>query len=379
MKIKRKILCFFLVLFVFCFVAKGTVTFSFAESVPYCSGRSMIVIETKNNKILYSKNHTEKLPMASTTKIVTAITVIDNCSNLDEVVKIKKEATLVEGSSIYLKEGEELTVRELLYGLMLQSGNDSAVALATHISGNIDDFALLMCETAKKAGALDSNFKNPHGLDNKDHYTTAYDLAKITSYALKNDDFRDIVSCKKYTTKENVNTTKRTLINKNKLLSSLDGCIGVKTGYTTKAGRCLVSACLRDNLETVCVVLNCRPMFEESAALLNLAHKEYENYTVLPDYNYISNIAVENGVLNEVKVYSKKGFSIVLNKDEIQDIRVEYDYPNIISAPVVKDQIVGVVRVFHKNNLVFEENLFTIESVDSIILNSKLKDILDKW
>ena len=379
MKIKKVLIFAILFLFVsLCFVSEIRFV-SFAESNPYTSAKSMVVIETKNNKILYSKNENAKLPMASTTKIATAITVIDNCKNLDEIVKVPKQATLMEGSSIYLKEGEELTVRELLYGLMLQSGNDSAVALALHVSGSIDDFCDLMNNTAKKCGANDTNFKNPHGLDNPEHYTTAYDLAKITSFALKNDDFRDIVSCKKYLTKERENTTKRVLINKNKLLNSLEGCIGVKTGYTSKAGRCLVSACLRDNLETVCVVLNCGPMFEESAALLNLANNEYEYRDVLCDYNYVASVPVENGVLNEAKIYSKNSFSIVVKKDKANSIRVEYDYPNILKAPIVKEQVVGTVRVFYENNLVFEENLFTIEPVDSIIINSKLKDILERW
>lgn len=379
MKIKKVLIFAILFLFVsLCFVSEIRFV-SFAESNPYTSAKSMVVIETKNNKILYSKNENAKLPMASTTKIATAITVIDNCKNLDEIVKVPKQATLMEGSSIYLKEGEELTVRELLYGLMLQSGNDSAVALALHVSGSIDDFCDLMNNTAQKCGANDTNFKNPHGLDNPEHYTTAYDLAKITGFALKNDDFRDIVSCKKYLTKERENTTKRVLINKNKLLNSLEGCIGVKTGYTSKAGRCLVSACLRDNLETVCVVLNCGPMFEESAALLNLANNEYEYRDVLCDYNYVTSVPVENGVLNEAKIYSKNSFSIVVKKDKANSIRVEYDYPNILKAPIVKEQVVGTVRVFYENNLVFEENLFTIEPVDSIIINSKLKDILERW
>ena len=352
--------------------------FCFAENF-YTSAKSMVVLETKNNQIIYSKNENEKLPMASTTKIVTAITVIDNCKNLDEIVKIPKQATLIEGSSIYLKEDEELTVRELLYGLMLQSGNDSATALALHIGKTIPLFCDMMNDTAKKCGALNTNFKNPHGLDDKEHYTTAKELAKITSYALKNDDFRDIVSCKKFITKERENTTKRVLTNKNKLLNSLEGCIGVKTGYTSKAGRCLVSATSKGGLEFVCVVLNCGPMFEESANLLNMANKNYELKTILPDYNFVDTIPVEKGIENNIKIYSKKGFQYVLDKNEANAIRVEYDYPNILKAPILKDQVVGKVKIFYKNNLIFEENLFTIDAVDSIIINSKFKEILDKW
>lgn len=344
------------------------------------SAKSMVVIETTNNSVLYSKNENEKLPMASTTKIVTAITVLENCEDINKEITIPLKATLVEGSSIYLKENEKLSIKQLLYGLMLQSGNDAAMALALEIGdGSVENFATLMNETAKKVGVMNSNFVTPHGLDAKNHYTTAKDLALITSYALKNDTFKEIVSAKCYKIDGNDNCLKRTLINKNKLLNSLEGCIGVKTGYTSKAGRCLVSACERDGMQIVCVVLNCRPMFEESAMLINKVYEEYKKYEILPPYKFITDISVEDGKNEKLRVYNKNGFSIVAKENEVDKYSVIYNYSKTIKAPVLKDQKVGKVEIYFDKTLIFSEDLCSIEKVDSIDTNDKIKTILDKW
>ena len=351
-----------------------------ASSSQLSSAKSMVVLETTGNNVLYSKNENEKLPMASTTKIVTAITVIENCNDLDKLVKVPKSATLVEGSSIYLREDEELTIRQLLYGLMLQSGNDAAHTLALEIGeGSLEKFAELMNETAKKCGATNSNFVTPHGLDDKNHYTTALDLAKITSYGLKNNVFKEIVSTKKFDIKATEKNNARTLLNKNKLLSSLEGCIGVKTGYTKKSGRCLVSACERDGMQVVCVVLNCGPMFEESSDLINLAFKEYKLYEILPSYKFVSDVVVEDGKSSFLRLYNKNGFSVVAKEKDIDKYTVVYDYKKQVKAPIEKDEILGEVKIYFDNTLIFSENLCSIEKVDSLEPVDKLKDILDKW
>lgn len=345
----------------------------------YTSARAMVVIETTGNSVLYSKNKDQKLAMASTTKIATAITVIDNVKSLDEIVEVKKASTLIEGTSIYLREGEKLSVRQLLYGLMLQSGNDAAHALATYVSPNVADFSELMNQTAKKVGALNSNFVNPHGLDATDHYTTAHDLALITSYALKNKDFKEIVSCKNFKIEAGENNTARSLVNKNRLLNSLQGCVGVKTGYTSKAGRCLVTAAERDGMEVVCVVLNCGPMFEESSDLILQAFKEYSLINVITPYNFVSEILVEDGNKEKVRIYNKEGFSIVLKEEDIKNINVSYDFPDKLKAPLKKDQEVGSFEVFLNNHLQFSSKLYIIEEVESISMLDKLKDIIDNW
>ena len=344
------------------------------------SAKSMIVMETLHDKVLYSKNENTQLPMASTTKIVTAITVIENCDDLDALVTIPKSVTLAEGSSIYLRANEQLTIRQLLYGLMLQSGNDAAETLALELgNGSLENFAELMNQTAKNCGAENSNFVTPHGLDDKEHYTTAYDLAKITSYALKNPVFKEIVSCKKYIIPATEHNTARTLLNKNKLLSSLDGCDGVKTGYTKKSGRCLVSSCTRNGMQVVCVVLNCGPMFEDSTNLINKAFEEYKLYEILPSYKFVDDVVVEDGKTDKVRIYNKEGYNVVANENEINKYRVEYDYNKTVKAPIDKDTKLGEVKIYYDNSLIFTDNLYNIENVEGLDKIDKLKDILEKW
>lgn len=379
------LIIFSLIFIFFCGHFKNNITFAKINNMDVVdsnssSARSMIVLETKNNTTLYAKNENEKLPMASTTKIVTALTVIENCDNLNKEITIPLKATLVEGSSIYLKEDEVLTIKQLLYGLMLQSGNDAATALALEIgNGSLEKFAEIMNETAKKYGATDSNFVTPHGLDDKNHYTTAKDLARITGSALKNKVFKEIVSTKVYKIDATENCKARTIINKNKLLNSLEGCIGVKTGYTSKAGRCLVSACERNGMEVVCVVLNCRPMFEESAELINKAFKEYKLYEILTPYKFVTDVKVEDGKNTSLRLYNKKGFSVVAKEKDIEKYSIVYDYIKKVKAPVKKDNVLGKVEIYFDKTLIFSEDLCSIEQVDSIDTNDKIKNILDKW
>ena len=191
--------------------------------------------------------------MASTTKIMTAIVTIENL-DLDRIVAVDDRAIGIEGSSIYLKQGEEISVRALLYALMLRSANDAAAALAYEISGSTEDFALLMNEKAAELGLSDTNFENPHGLDSENHYTTAHDLAIISAYAMSNQTFREIVSSRKALIESSAE--KRMLINHNKMLSYYDGCIGIKTGYTKKSGRSLASAAERDGATLICITIN---------------------------------------------------------------------------------------------------------------------------
>lgn len=344
------------------------------------SAKAMIVIETSQGKVLYAKNENEKLPMASTTKIVTALTVIENVDDIDKLVTVPKKATLVEGSSIYLRENEQLTIKQLLYGLMLQSGNDAALTLALEVGkGSVEAFADMMNETALKCGCKDSHFVTPHGLDDKEHFTTAGDLAKITAVALKNSVFREIVSCQKYIIRASEHNSARTLINKNKLLKSLDGCIGVKTGYTKKSGRCLVSACNRGGMEVVCVVLNCGPMFEESMELINKAYEEYRQYDIISKYKVVDNITVDNGENATTRIFHKNGFSVVCKKGDEDRYTVKYDYPSICKAPIQKGQKIGEVKIYFDNDLIFVDDLCSIEDVKVIKPETKIQDILEKW
>lgn len=234
------------------------------------SAASMAVLDDDGN-LIYSKCADTKREMASTTKICTAITVLDNCIALNRKIIIPDSAVGVEGSSIYLERGEQMTIMDLLYGLMLRSGNDCAVALAIAVGSSVEGFAKLMNETAIRAGALNSNFVNPHGLHAEGHYTTAKDLALITYYAMKNPVFKTIVSTKTHTTRYANHDYNRVMYNKNKILNTYEGGDGVKTGFTKAAGRCLVSSATRDGKQVIAVVLNCSNMFEECERLMDLA------------------------------------------------------------------------------------------------------------
>lgn len=269
---------------------------SASASVPDFSttAKAACVMEKTSGRVLYQKNAQMQLPMASTTKIVTALTVLNNCENPDEVCTVPKAAVGTEGSSVYLREGEKLTVKELLLGLMLRSGNDCAVALALKVGGSVENFATLMNETAAQCGATNSNFVTPHGLHDDNHYTTAEDLAKITCVALQNEIFQEIVATQSAKISNDGYDYDRVLVNKNKLLIGFDGADGVKTGYTKKAGRCFVGSATRNGMQVVAVVLNCGPMFEETANMLDVAFQNYSLKVVVPQ-NKLCGVVYDHG------------------------------------------------------------------------------------
>lgn len=346
---------------------------------PQTSAKGMILVEKTTGRVLAEKNADEQLSIASTTKIVTALTVLENCSDIKKVVTIDKKCVGIEGTSIYLREGEKLSVEDLLYGLMLRSGNDAAVALAYAVGGSVEKFCQMMNDTAKKCGATGCNFTNPHGLEQEGHHCSARDLANITRFAMQNQEFAKIVGAKQYRISASDDTTGRVLQNKNKMLSLFDGANGVKTGFTKKAGRCLVSSGTRDGMTLICVVLCCGPMWEESAALLEYGFKNYKMKELLQPYFVCGNIEVQNSDDKFVEVFSMKGFSYPMTEEEYQKVRVEFDYPSLIQAPVPKEKIVGKVVIKLDNDLLFEENIYTIKEVESKFVRSGLKDLINKW
>ena len=306
-RIISAIVCVFLL--TFCLFLTNETPYVYANTE-----RGMAVIERDSGRVLYSYNENVKLPMASTTKIATCITVIEN-ANLDEVVTIPQSAVGIEGSSIYLKKGEKLTVRQLLYGLMLRSGNDCAVALALHVGKSVENFAKMMNETAIKAGATNTNFVNPHGLHDDNHYTTALDLARISAYAMKNKDFYEIVSTKQKKIPNGEEEYERVLINKNKILYRVEGADGIKTGFTKKAGRCLVSSATRNGMNVICVVLNCPDMFERSERLIDRAFLEYELVEIV-SRRLIAEAEVKGGKIKTVGLSPNTEFYYPLKEDE---------------------------------------------------------------
>ncbi len=325
----------------------------------YTQSQAECVIEINTNRIMHAKNENLKLPMASTTKILTALTVIENY-DLDKIITVPKKAVGVEGSSIYLREGEHLTVKELLYGLMLRSGNDCAECLALTCGNSKEEFINLMNETAKKYGANNSNFTNPHGLHDKNHYTTAYDLCLISINAMKNPVFEEIVSTKRVEISNEGYSYKRLLINKNKMLNTFDGCNGVKTGYTKSAGRCLVSSAERNGATYVCVVINSPQMWERSQELLNYCFNNYSLTEIVNVDDYNNQIYTDiNGKRFILTMY--KNFIYPLSESEINDINIKINgknYQDFIKNPTKN----GIFEVFLKNKLIFSQNIFILFS-----------------
>ena len=307
--------------------------------MPSVSAKSAVLMDGSSGELLCSKNPDERLPMASTTKIMTALVAIEE-GDLAEEVTIPREAVGVEGSSIYLYEGERLTLEQLLYAVLLESANDAATAVAIHIGGSIEGFAALMNEKAAELGLENTHFENPHGLDSEQHYTTARELAIIASHAMKNPKLREIASTKKKTIPLNDTEGVRLLINHNRLLKSYDGAIGVKTGYTKKSGRCLVSAAERDGLTLICVTLSAPDDWRDHTSLLDYVFSNYESRVlcakdemrqVLPvvggksDYVTLTNT-------NEIRVTLPKGASKVECRIETR----QFEY-----APVCEGAVLG--------------------------------------
>ncbi|MBQ7797752.1 MAG: D-alanyl-D-alanine carboxypeptidase [Clostridia bacterium] len=378
MKVRLKVvLSLLLACLVFAGVGFNTLTINQVEASS-TSAKGMCVLEQDSKRVLYQKDMDKMLANASTTKIVTAITVIQNCDNLDEVITVDNKSIGIEGTSIYLRKDEQLSVRDLLYGLMLRSGNDSAVALAYHVGGTEENFVTMMNELCVSVGAKNSHFANPHGLDDSEHYTTAYDLALVSAYALNNPIFKEIVSTKHYTIPATNISEARYLTNKNRLLNSLDGCVGVKTGFTSRAGRCLVSAIERNGITLVCVVLNCGPMFEESVALLNSAYNEYDFSPITVANEPIYNEYYIDSIRGELSLYTDETYIFPLKESERDKLKVVYSLYELKNN-VKENEEVGEISVFYDNHLQKTLKLYTINKIDVLENQDIFNSIKLQW
>ena len=348
MKINKVILlCFTIFIILF--------TLNFKQRANASANSGIIVMEKTSQRILYGENYSAKLPMASTTKIVTAITFLDNF-DVKKIVEIPSDFKGVEGSSVYLKGGDKFSAIDLLYGLMLRSGNDCAEILSSAFCSR-QEFICLMNKTAKLCNANNTHFTNPHGLHDDEHYTTAEDLAKITCYALKNQIFKKIVSTKKYIATELSKNENRVWLNKNKMLNSFDGATGVKTGYTVKAGRCLVSSAKRDGMEVICVVLNVYDMFERSKQLLDKAFDEYKLVKLFSKDKFDYKIPDEN--LNYYKLRVEDDFYYPISKND--KIQVELNLPKYLNKQNILGEKVGEIKIYTQKQLIFYQNIYTLK------------------
>ena len=300
------------------------------------SARRAYVLDAVSGRELFARNEDQRSLIASTTKIMTALIICEQCNVLDRM-RIPKEAVGIEGSSMYLKEGEVLTLQELLYGLMLSSGNDAAVALAIYCGGTVEGFAELMNDKARNLGLTGTHFENPNGLDSPGHYSTARDLAKLAAYAMKNPIFYKTVSAK------SVRIGERCLTNHNKLLWKLEGADGVKTGFTKAAGRILVSSATRQGRRIIGVTIDAPDDWNDHCQLLNEGFARYQDRQIVQAGQRVSVQEVLGGDARRIEVLAAEDFSYALAAEECPQLVLPG--PGFVYAPAVEGAEAGFAYV----------------------------------
>lgn len=355
-------------------VEKVIETVSEVIEEPKLNSRYAVVMDRKSKTVIYGKNEQNKTKMASTTKIMTAIVVIEN-TDLNNIVEISGKAAGTGGSRLKINKGDKISVKDLLYGLMLRSGNDAAVALAEYVGESIEGFASLMNKKAKELGLENTNFVTPHGLDSEEHYTTPYELAILTDYALNNEVFANIVKTKSCNI--NINNYTRTISNTNELLGYLNGVYGVKTGFTNGAGRCLVTSTKRGDLDIICVVLGAdtkKMRTTDSVKLIEYSFLNFKNIDISTkieeEFNNWKSINkgrmnIEKGIKNNINLkleeYSLKRYPIKNNTENTIEIQINANL-NLI-APVKENTKIGEVTILYNNHNILQVGILTQEEI----------------
>lgn len=333
--------------------------FAFAEQAKDVPAQAAYLFEANSGRVLYAKNENERLPMASTTKIMTALLAVES-GRLTETVAVPDEAAGTEGSSMYLKAGETISLSDLVYGLMLTSGNDAAVAIACFLDGGVEPFAAHMNARAEQLGLTGTHFVNPNGLHDPDHYTTAKDLAILGAAALGNPFFAEIAATQYHRTS---GSNPHTLKNKNRLLWEYEGGIGVKTGYTKAAGKCLVFAAERGGMKLVGTVLNCPSMWNTAKSMLDAGFSDYRVKEFLSRETVFS-IPVENGVKKALSAAPIRGILYPTETGGEEAYSVETAF-GACRAPVRAGEQVGTASLVRNGTVVFTVPIVAAETVDA--------------
>ena len=296
------------------------------------SATAAVLMDADSGRVLYAHNENAQMLIASTTKIMTALVAIEN-GHLSDVITVTREATLVEGTSMYLKEGEQLTLETLLYGLLLSSGNDAALAVAEGVAGSVDEFVALMNEKAEELGMTNSSFANPNGLDADGHYSTALDMARLACAAMENVTLMRIASTK------SVTVGGCTMNNHNRLLNTVEGCIGLKTGYTRAAGRTLVSCAERNGQRLVAVTLQDGNDWVDHAALFSYGFSIFPEKITVSRGETVMLLPVIDGAAHSVDIIAADTLSWPIQDGE--ELSIQWELPEVLAAPIMKNSIVG--------------------------------------
>lgn len=344
------------------------------QDFPNINSRRYVVFDRTSKQVLFGKNENVKGAMASTTKIMTAIVVLEN-ANLDEEIQVSTKSAGTGGSRLGLKTGDKITINNLLYGLMLRSGNDAAVALAESVGGSVSEFADMMNEKAKELHLTSTHFVTPHGLDNSEHYTTAVELAKIADYAMENEMFCKIVGTKIATIY--INGYEKQIANTNELLGNLNGVVGIKTGFTNNAGRCLVTETRRDNMDIIVVVLGADTKKFRTQDSVKLIEYTYSNYEMVDVENLIKNEFENWKNINLQRIKIIKGKSNVINlrlseieikqmamnKSDIDKIKFETNCMTTLDAPINENTKIGTMQISLNGKIIESVDLLTNEEI----------------
>ena len=340
------------------------------------SAKAACVLEFQTGRVLFESDMHARLPMASTTKVMTALLALE-LGNAQDNITCSENAFGVSGTSVYLQLGETLTLEQMLLGLMLSSGNDAAVAIAEHIGGTTADFVTLMNARAREIGAVNTHFANPHGLPDENHYTTAYDLALITREAMRNEAFRRLVSTAKASIPWQGRSYFRQLTNKNRLLSDYPGATGVKTGYTSKAGRCLAFGAKREGMELVGVVLGCGDWFDEAARLMDGCFETYSMTRALGPTISAGRIAVTDGEKDSCGMCVMETLEVPLGIGEVA--QVVLDVPGSVRAPVYPGMHLGWAKLVVGGEVYGEGEVVASERVDADSVRLDVRRIIAHW
>ncbi len=345
--------------------------------------KGAVLIDYETGRVLWEKNSETPLAMASTTKIMTAITAIER-GNLSDTVIASQKAASAPPTKMKLTKSEKISLKNLLYALMMQSSNDAAVAIAEHIGGSVENFCSEMTKKAKEIGAKDTVFKTPNGLDSGDHHSTAYDMALITRYALKNETFREIITTKNITFKSDKKTY--SIINKNRLLSEFSGANGVKTGFTGKAGHCFVGSAKQGDLQLISVVLASgwgnkgkEQKWTDTKKILKYGFENYEYQTPLKKNESAGKIKVLKSDESEIELLLKDGLKVCVKKDGSEKINIIKNIPNEITAPITEGDTLGFVEVYINNTPIAKIDLIAKTSIKRKTFVDYFKDIIKFW
>lgn len=361
-------------IFICIFICVLTLQMSVLGNSNTFQSSNIICIERNTGRVLFNKGGFEKKKIASLTKLLTAVVVCENV-DLNDTFVVSRKASQIGGSTVGIKAGENVKVRNLLYGLLLSSGNDCAICLAEGVAGSVENFSIKMNKKAREIGAKNSNFITPHGLDNENHYSTCMDMAKIMNYAMKNKEIAKIISTKNIDV--NFGSFNKSLKNTNRLLHKYPYITGGKTGFTNGAQRCLAVSAKKDDLEVICIVLGSETTdirFNEAKTVIDYCLENYRLVDISKQMKWYINIDVEKGNIAKYEDYIKGNLIYPLKQEEVEKIRVSQEFIPIIKAPLNKGSVIGEIELYIEDELIYTNKVKLKEN----IYKNNIKDYLNK-